>query len=163
LFIISTENEKPIKFEIKKNDIKKISISDDIFLNIFLDYDKCIRIFSPNCDELCGKLTAEGFGKLMENNMLNSKERAALRSMAAQIQPIMQIGKGGISENLAKTVSDALEARELIKLSVLENCDYTVRDMAEELAEATHSEVVAVIGRKVILYRESKTKKRIEI
>ncbi len=63
LFIISTENEKPIKFEIKKNDIKKISISDDIFLNIFLDYDKCIRIFSPNCDELCGKLTAEGFGK----------------------------------------------------------------------------------------------------
>lgn len=95
--------------------------------------------------------------------MLNSKERAVLRSMAAQIQPIMQVGKGGISENLAKTVSDALEARELIKLSVLENCDYTVRDMAEELAEATHSEVVAVIGRKVILYRESKTKKRIEI
>ena len=95
--------------------------------------------------------------------MLNSKERAALRSMAAQIQPIMQIGKGGISENLAKTVSDALEARELIKLSVLENCDYTVRDMAAELAKATHSEVVAVIGRKVILYRESKTKKRIEI
>ena len=95
--------------------------------------------------------------------MLNSKERAVLRSMAAQIQPIMQIGKGGISENLAKTVSDALEARELIKLSVLENCDYTVRDMAEELAKATHSEVVAVIGRKVILYRESKTKKRIEI
>lgn len=95
--------------------------------------------------------------------MLNSKERAALRSMAAQIQPIMQIGKGGISENLAKTVSDALEARELIKLSVLENCDYTVRDMAEELAKSTHSEVVAVIGRKVILYRESKTKKRIEI
>ena len=55
--------------------------------------------------------------------MLNSKQRAALRAMAAQIQPIMQIGKGGISENLAKTVSDALEARELIKLSVLENCD----------------------------------------
>lgn len=63
MFIISTENEKPIKFEIKKNDIKKISVSDDIFLNIFLDYDKCIRIFSPNCDELLGKLAAEGFGK----------------------------------------------------------------------------------------------------
>lgn len=95
--------------------------------------------------------------------MLNSKQRAALRSMAAHIQPIMQIGKGGISENLAKTVSDALEARELIKLSVLENCDYTTRDMAEELAEATCSEVVAVIGRRIVLYRESKTKKRIEI
>lgn len=63
LFIISTENKKPMKFEIKKNDIKKISISDDVFLNIFLDYDKCIRIFSTNCDELLGKLAAEGFGK----------------------------------------------------------------------------------------------------
>ena len=95
--------------------------------------------------------------------MLNSKQRAALRSMAAHIQSIMQIGKGGISENLVKTVSDALEARELIKLSVLENCDYTPRDMAEELAQATDADVVAVIGRKVVLYRESETKKRIEI
>lgn len=95
--------------------------------------------------------------------MLNSKQRAALRSMAAQIQPIMQIGKGGVSENLAKTVSDALEARELIKLTVLENCDYTTRDVAEELAEAVGADVVAVIGRRVVLYRESENKKRIEI
>ena len=95
--------------------------------------------------------------------MINSKQRATLRSMASQMQPIMQIGKGGIAENLVKTVSDALEARELIKLTVLDNCDYTPRDMAEELAEATCAEVVGVIGRKVILYRESKTKKRIEI
>ena len=83
--------------------------------------------------------------------------------MAAQIQPIMQIGKGGITDNLVKTVSDALEARELIKLTVLENCDYTTRDVADELAEATRAEVVAVIGRKVVLYRESQNKKRIEI
>lgn len=95
--------------------------------------------------------------------MLNSKQRAALRSLAAQIQPIMQIGKGGISENLVKTVSDALEARELIKLTVLENCDWSTREMAEELAEATSSDVVAVIGRKIVLYRESENKKRIEI
>lgn len=95
--------------------------------------------------------------------MLNSKQRAALRSMAAQIQPIMQIGKGGITDNLVKTVSDALEARELIKLTVLENCDYSTRDVAEELAEATNAEVVGVIGRKVVLYRESENKKRIEI
>ncbi|MBQ7873293.1 MAG: ribosome assembly RNA-binding protein YhbY [Clostridia bacterium] len=95
--------------------------------------------------------------------MINSKQRATLRSMASQMQPIMQIGKGGIAENLVKTVSDALEARELIKLTVLDNCDYTPREMAEELAEATRAEVVGVIGRKVILYRESKTKKRIEI
>lgn len=83
--------------------------------------------------------------------------------MAAQIQPIMQIGKGGITDNLVKTVSDAIEARELIKLTVLENCDYTTRDVADELAEATRAEVVAVIGRKVVLYRESQNKKRIEI
>ena len=95
--------------------------------------------------------------------MLNSKQRAALRSMAAQIQPIMQIGKGGITENLVKTVSDALEARELIKLTVLENCDYGTRDVAEELAAATASEVVSVVGKKVILYRESEKKKRIEL
>ena len=95
--------------------------------------------------------------------MINSKQRAALRSMAAQIQPIMQIGKGGITDNLVKTVSDAIEARELIKLTVLENCDYTTRDVADELAEATRAEVVAVIGRKVVLYRESQNKKRIEI
>lgn len=95
--------------------------------------------------------------------MINSKQRAILRSLATGIQPIMQIGKGGISENLVKTVSDALEARELIKLTVLDNCDYTVKDMAEELASATNSEVVAVIGRKVVLYRESENKKRIEI
>ena len=68
--------------------------------------------------------------------MLNSKQRAALRSMAAQIQPIMQIGKGGITENLVKTVSDALEARELIKARVLENSGYTAKEAASEIAEA---------------------------
>lgn len=83
--------------------------------------------------------------------------------MANQIQPIMQIGKGGVSKNLAKTVSDALEARELIKLTVLENCDMTQREIADELAAATESDVVAVIGRKIILYRESKEHKRIEL
>ena len=95
--------------------------------------------------------------------MLTSKQRAYLRSLAANESAIMQIGKGGISENLKKTVSDALEARELIKLTVLENCDYGTRDVAEELAEATGAEVVAVIGRKIVLYRESENKKRIEI
>ena len=63
LFVISTENDKPIKLEIKKSDIKKISISDGIYLNIFLGYDKCIRVFAGNCDELSKKLIAEGFGK----------------------------------------------------------------------------------------------------
>jgi RNA-binding protein len=83
--------------------------------------------------------------------------------MSNQIQPIMQIGKGGVSENLVKTVSDALEARELIKLTVLENCDMTQREIADELAAAVGADVVGVIGRKIILYRESKEHKRIEL
>ncbi len=83
--------------------------------------------------------------------------------MATTIQPIMQIGKGGVGENLIKTVSDALEARELIKLSVLENSDYAPRDAAEELAKATSSEVVAVVGRKIVLYRKAEKNSKIEI
>ena len=95
--------------------------------------------------------------------MLTSKQRAMLRSMASTMDTIMQIGKGGISETLVATVGDALEARELIKLRVLENCDLGVRGAAEELAEKTGAEVVCVIGTKCVLYRESKTKKKIEL
>ena len=95
--------------------------------------------------------------------MLTSKQRAYLRGLATHEPTIMQIGKGGITENLIKTVSDALEARELIKLSVLENCEYTVREAAEELAAETGADVVCVIGRKTILYRESVNHKKIEL
>lgn len=95
--------------------------------------------------------------------MITSKQRAYLRSLANSEPTIMQIGKGGIGENLIKTVSDALEARELIKLSVLENCGYTAREAADELAETLGAEVAGVIGRKIILYRESEKNKRIEL
>ncbi|MBQ7380467.1 MAG: ribosome assembly RNA-binding protein YhbY [Clostridia bacterium] len=95
--------------------------------------------------------------------MITSKQRAKLRSMAVNEATIMQIGKGGLGENLIKTVSDALEARELIKLAVLENCDETPRSAADALAEATGAEVVAVTGRKVVLYRESEKHKKIEL
>ena len=95
--------------------------------------------------------------------MLTSKQRAYLRGLATNESAIMQIGKGGISENLIKTVSDALEARELIKLSVLENCDDTPRGTADALADAVKADVVGVIGRKIILYRESEKNKRIEL
>ena len=95
--------------------------------------------------------------------MLTSKQRAYLRSLASNEPAIMQVGKSGIGENLIKTVSDALEARELIKLSVLENSSEEAREVAETLAEATGSDVVGVIGKKVILYRESEKKKRIEL
>jgi len=95
--------------------------------------------------------------------MITSKQRAYLRSLATSVPTIMQIGKGGIGENLIKTVSDALEARELIKLSVLENCGYTAREVADELSAACGAEVAGVIGRKIILYRESEKNKRIEL
>lgn len=95
--------------------------------------------------------------------MLTSKQRAQLRGMAAKEPTIMQIGKCGITDTLVATVSDALEARELIKMRVLENCEYTVREAAEELAEATGAEVVSVIGKCLILYRESENKKKIEL
>ena len=94
--------------------------------------------------------------------MITSKQRAYLRSQANALTAIMQIGKGGISENLSKTISDALEARELIKMRVLENSGEAVRDVAEQLAAATNAEVVAVIGKCLILYRESVNKKKIE-
>ncbi len=95
--------------------------------------------------------------------MLTSKQRAQLRSMASTMDTIMQIGKNGITDTLITTVGDALEARELIKMRVLENSDMSVREAAEALAAATASEVVAVIGTKCILYRESATKKKIEL
>ena len=95
--------------------------------------------------------------------MITSKQRAYLRSLSVDLQTITQIGKGGISENLIKTVDDALEARELIKLSVLENSEETARSAADSIAEATGSDVVAVLGRKIVLYRESKKHKKIEL
>ena len=95
--------------------------------------------------------------------MLTSKQRAYLRGLASNEPAIMQVGKGGIGENLIKTVSDALEARELIKLTVLENSGEAAREVAETLAEATEAEVVGVIGKKVILYRESEKNKKIEL
>ena len=76
---------------------------------------------------------------------------------------ICQVGKSGVTETMVKTVSDALEARELIKMRVLENSGEAARDVAEALAEATGAEVVAVIGKCLILYRESETKKKIEL
>ena len=93
---------------------------------------------------------------------MTSKQRAQLRGLATNEPAIMQIGKGGTGENLIKTVSDALEARELIKLSVLENCEETPREAAEQLAASVGADVVGVIGRKIILYREAK-KKKIEL
>lgn len=95
--------------------------------------------------------------------MLTSKQRAYLRSLSHAQSAIFQVGKGGIGEELCVGIDSALEARELIKVHVLENSPYTAREAADLLAERTGASVVAVIGSKLVLYRESVEKKQIEL
>ena len=90
--------------------------------------------------------------------MFTSKERSNLRALAQNISPVTQIGKGGISENLIKSLSEALEARELIKVSVLNNNDDDPKQIALELVPLLNAEVVAVTGKKIVLYRRSNKK-----
>ena len=93
--------------------------------------------------------------------MLNSRQRAQLRGMANSYQAIFQIGKSGVGEQLIRQVNEALEARELIKLTVLETSPMNARECADEVAKATESDVVQVIGSKFILYKQSKDNKQI--
>ena len=95
--------------------------------------------------------------------MLNSRQRAQLRGLANSLDTIFQVGKGGVTENTAKQVDDALEARELIKLRVLETSPVSSREAANEIAEKTHSDVVQVIGTRFVLYRESRDNKQIRL
>ena len=95
--------------------------------------------------------------------MITSKQRAYLRSLATNLDTIFQIGKGGISEEICTQIANALEARELIKVRVLENSGYTSKEAAGEIAEAIDCEVVACVGTKFVLYKESVKKKRIEL
>lgn len=86
---------------------------------------------------------------------MTSKERAYLKGLAANVPALYQIGKDGVSENVVKMASDALAARELIKVHVLENSLLGIREAAEELAEKTAAQVVIVIGNKFVLYKRS--------
>lgn len=95
--------------------------------------------------------------------MLTSKQRAVLRGMANSMDMIFQVGKGGISDTLVAQTDDALRARELIKLRVLENSGYTAREAAEQLAEQTGSDVVQVIGSRFVLYRRNPKKPVIDL
>lgn len=97
--------------------------------------------------------------------MLNSKQRAFLRSLASTADTVYQVGKGGIGEELCCGLSDALEARELIKIRVLENSGYTAKKAAAQIAEALGADVVTTVGSKVVLYRRSsrELKRRIEL
>lgn len=95
--------------------------------------------------------------------MLTSKQRSYLRGLANTLPAIFQVGKNGIDENVIRQFQEALEARELVKASVLKNSFYTAREAVEELAKAVDAEVVAVVGNKFVLYKESKNNKVLEL
>ncbi|MEH6995671.1 ribosome assembly RNA-binding protein YhbY [Neobacillus drentensis] len=95
--------------------------------------------------------------------MLTGKQKRYLRSKAHHLDPIFQVGKGGVNENMVKQVAEALEARELFKISVLQNCEEDKNVVAEQLAEGTGADIVQIIGNTIVLYKESVEKKQITL
>ncbi len=95
--------------------------------------------------------------------MLTSKQRSYLRGLSHNLDTIFQVGKNGVTEEMCNQLSNALEARELIKARVLENSGYTAREAAEEISKAVCCDVVTTLGNRFVLYRESKNNKRIEL
>jgi RNA-binding protein len=93
--------------------------------------------------------------------MLTGKQKRFLRAKAHHLNPIFQVGKGGVNENMIKQIVDALEARELIKVSVLQNCEEDRETVAHQLAKGAQAELVQIIGNVIVLYKESKENKQI--
>ncbi len=91
---------------------------------------------------------------------MTTKQRAYLKSLAMTMDPIFQIGKNSMTPELTKAVAEALQAQELIKISVLKNCADDPRELADMMAERTKSQVVQVIGKKIVLYKEGKDKNK---
>jgi len=94
---------------------------------------------------------------------MTSKQRAYLKGLAMKLDPVFNVGKSSITPEFTSAIAEVLETRELIKISVLKNCLDEPREIAEVLAERTHSQVVQVIGKKIVLYKESKDNKKIEL
>lgn len=94
---------------------------------------------------------------------MTSKQRAYLKSLACTLEPIFQIGKGSLTPEVTEAVSQAFNKKELIKIAVLKNCFDDPNQLASMLAERTHSQVVQVIGKKIVLYKENKEHKKIEL
>ena len=94
---------------------------------------------------------------------LNSKQRAYLKGLASTLDPIFQVGKSSLTPEVTQAVQEAFNTRELIKISVLKNCLDDPKQIAQVLAERTHSQVVHVIGKKIVLYKENPDKKKIEL
>lgn len=95
--------------------------------------------------------------------MLTGKQKRFLRSKAHHIKPIFQVGKMGVNDNMIEQINDALEKRELLKVSILQNCFEEKDDVAKQLAEGTGAEIVQIIGNNIILYKESVDNKKIEL
>lgn len=94
---------------------------------------------------------------------MTTKQRAALRSMANTIDPVLHIGKDGINDNLVQQAWDVLEARELIKVTVQRNAPLSAREACEELCERTHAEPIQVIGSKFVIYRKARKDSKIDV
>ncbi|MBE5985483.1 MAG: ribosome assembly RNA-binding protein YhbY [Paenibacillaceae bacterium] len=96
---------------------------------------------------------------------MTSKQRSYLKGLAMNIDPIFQIGKSSLTPEITNAIAEALEARELIKITILKNCSDDGNSIASILSERTHSEVVQVIGRKIVLYKQAKdeTKRKIAL
>lgn len=92
---------------------------------------------------------------------MTSKQRAYLKGLAMNLDPIFQIGKGSVSPEVVSAIEESFNTHELIKLAVLKNCFDDPREIAEVIAERTHSQVVQVIGKKIVLYRPDKDKPKI--
>lgn len=95
--------------------------------------------------------------------MLTGKQKRHLRSLAHHLDPIFQVGKGGVNDNLIQQIKEALEARELLKVSILQNCEQEKDEVAESLAQGAGAELVQLIGKTIVLYKESKENKEIEL
>jgi RNA-binding protein len=95
--------------------------------------------------------------------MLSGKQKRFLRAQAHHLNPIFQVGKGGVNDHLIRHIAEALEVRELIKVSILNNNLDDRSEVAEELARGAEAELVQVIGRTVVLYKESRDHKTIEL
>ncbi len=94
---------------------------------------------------------------------MTSKQRAYLKGLAMNIEPIFQVGKSSLTPELVEAIAEAFNTRELIKISVLKNCMDDPKEIAQMVAERTRSQVVQVIGKKIVLYKESKEHKKIEL
>jgi RNA-binding protein len=95
--------------------------------------------------------------------MLTGKQKRFLRSKAHHLTPIFQVGKGGVNENMIKQISEALEVRELLKVSILQNCDEDKDEVAEMLAKGCRAELVQIIGKTIVLYKESRENKQLQL